>query len=98
MILPLFPFTSGADIIRGRILQTSRLGNGATESQVLPIRLEDLWSIALEEEQDLLKGIEVFIETPKEAQTYRGTYAFYLFGKVSPPPATTSQMTPQSFE
>jgi hypothetical protein len=81
-----FPSKSEADIVRGKILQTSRMGNGAPESPLLSQKLEDLWLIALEEEQDLLKGIEIFIEAPKEAQTYRGTYAFYLYGKISPTP------------
>ncbi len=92
------PPDSAADIVRGKILQTSKLGNGVPESQLLPVKLEDLWVITLEEEHDLLKGIEIFIETPKEAQTYRGTYAFYLFGKVSPPPAATAQSNPLSYE
>jgi hypothetical protein len=93
-----FPSKSEADIVRGKILQTSRMGNGAPESPLLSQKLEDLWLIALEEEQDLLKGIEIFIEAPKEAQTYRGTYAFYLYGKISPTPTAPPQSPPQSYE
>jgi hypothetical protein len=93
-----FPSKSEADIVRGKILQTSRMGNGAPESPLLSQKLEDLWLIALEEEQDLLKGIEIFIEAPKEAQTYRGTYAFYLYGKIAPTPTAPPQSTPQSYE
>lgn len=98
LILTGFPPESEADIVRGKIRYENKLGNGATESQVLPLNLEDLWLISLEEEHDLLKGIEIFIEPPREAQTYRGTYAFYLFGKLSPPPAAASQPILQTFE
>ena len=91
------PSKSEAEIVRGKILQTSKMGNGSPESPLLSQKLEDLWLIALEEEQDLLKGIEIFIEAPKEAQTYRGTYAFYLYGKISPTPAATPQASHQSY-
>lgn len=98
LILAGFPFTSNADIVRGKILQTSKMGNGCPESPLVGQKMEDLWLVELDEEQDLLKGIEIFIEAPKEAQTYPGTYALYLYGKISPNPLATPQATLRSYE
>jgi hypothetical protein len=81
----------GADTVRGQVIESTRIGNGSSESRIVTLRLEDLWEIQLDEEIDLVRGIEIFIESPPEAQIYRGTYALYLYSQVSPAPSSSLQ-------
>ncbi len=83
----LFLPPAGAEVIHGGIVAVTSLGNGGPPSSPMPLRLEDLWGLRLEEDRDLLRGVEIQIDLPEEADLYRGTYAVFAWAGVAPPPA-----------
>lgn len=85
MLFTLLPGIS-ADVIHGRMIEVSALGNGSANTRSLPLSLEDNWGIILESERDLLRGIEIQFELPEQADLYPGTYAVFFYGGVLPVP------------
>jgi hypothetical protein len=79
-------YRASADVIHGKITAVTQVGNGSEPSGSLPVRLEDNWGILLQEERDFLRGVEIQVNLPEEAGLYTGTYAVFVYKKVSPPP------------
>ncbi|MDR2587975.1 MAG: PEGA domain-containing protein [Spirochaetales bacterium] len=83
-----FPAFSAADGIYCKLKSLSRVADGSSASESLPLRMEDAWGIVLGETRDFLRGIEIQLTIPEEANIYTGTYAVFVYRRVSPQPDT----------
>jgi hypothetical protein len=75
-----------ADTIHGKINAVTTVGNGSSPSASLPVHLEDNWGVILGEERDFLRGVEIEVTLPEEVSLYTGTYAVFVYNKVTPAP------------
>jgi hypothetical protein len=75
-----------ADTIHGNLAALITIENGAPASANTPLRLEDNWGILLGREREFLRGVEIRVNLPEEARMYTGTYAVFVYKKVSPLP------------
>ena len=86
MLMGPFNPRAWADSIHGRMICVTTVANNSEASSSLPIRIEDNWGILLGEEREFLRGLEIEVKLPEEAAIYRGTYAVFVYRKVSPLP------------
>ncbi|MCL1817755.1 MAG: PEGA domain-containing protein [Spirochaetaceae bacterium] len=75
-----------ADSLHGRMSAVTTVANDSEPSSGLPLRLEENWGILLGEGRDFLRGVEIQVKLPEEAALYRGTYAVFVYRKVTPVP------------
>jgi len=75
-----------ADNIRGRMADVTRIANGSEPSGIVSLRLEENCGIFVDDDRDLVRGIEVLVDLPEQAQAYPGTYALFVYGGVKPLP------------
>jgi len=56
------------------------------EENTISMALEEIVSIDFDKETSFLEGIEIKIEFPRDLQTYRNSFALYLYRDISPEP------------
>ncbi len=75
-----------SDNIRGRMADVTKIANGSVPSGTVSLRLEENFGVLVDEDRDLVRGIELLVDLPEQAQAYPGTYALFVYGGVQPPP------------
>jgi hypothetical protein len=59
----------GADTVRGQVIESTRIGNGSSESRIVTLRLEDLWEIQLDEVMDLVRESRFLSNRPRKPRS-----------------------------
>ncbi len=61
------------------------------EENTIPLALEEVTSINFDKETSFLEGIEIKIEVPRELQSYRNSFALYVYRNVTPQPSESTR-------